>query len=311
MSGSVTNGPAPEIPHRSHVSVVLFYVGVLSASGSAVASSAAAIRAAPVGSGLPVGTGPVGAVVSDRKELHNTMAKKRRAPEPCKLCGHKRILQESHIVSEFFHKPTYEQEDGKSRKAFLLTNGLKTRKVIQKGLRDYLLCGQCEGQRNRHETPVSRVWQFPSGPVNKAVVPMDLRGKYVHVKLLLLSTIWLAAVSNKHWFSGMALDKHDENRIRDRLKEDQPGTSEDFPIVGRLLVEPKTRNVHDYVVASPVHEKIYGCDGWLCVFGGVAWFTTPHSSKLALQPGALPEVGAWPLPVWEYRSLKRLPEAFQ
>lgn len=239
------------------------------------------------------------------------MAKKDRAPEPCKLCGHTCTLRNSHIVSEFFYKPTYEQEDGKNRKAFLLTNGLETRREIQKGLRDYLLCPCCEGQRNRHETPVSRIWRFPSGPIDKAVVPMNLRGRYVDVKLLSLSTIWLAAVSTCDLFSGMTLDEDDENRIRHRLKNDQPGTSADFPVVGRLLVEPKTRYVLDYVMASPVHAKLHGCDGWLCIFGGVAWFTTPHSSRLALQPGALPEVGAWPLPVAEFSSLERLPDAFR
>src|SRR5688572_9488357 len=75
----------------------------------------------------------------------------------CKLCQRDADLRQSHIIPEFCYAQTYDQVG--SGRARMLSSDTSRTKLLQKGLRDRLLCDVCEGHLNdEYEKPFHRVW---------------------------------------------------------------------------------------------------------------------------------------------------------
>ena len=73
----------------------------------------------------------------------------------CKLCLEKKPLVESHIISEFKYTPLY---DNLHRYYTISSNpDHKKTRTSQKGLREKLLCKDCEILRSKYERYVSLV----------------------------------------------------------------------------------------------------------------------------------------------------------
>ena len=68
---------------------------------------------------------------------------KKEQVETCRLCLEEATLCNSHILSEFFYKPMYDEK----HRALKFTREPYNRKYIQKGFREYLLCEKCEAHR--------------------------------------------------------------------------------------------------------------------------------------------------------------------
>src|SRR5437870_3517058 len=66
----------------------------------------------------------------------------------CALCQQVAELCDSHIVPEFFYKPLY---DSKHRFFRISSSPEKHDTTLQKGLRERLLCQQCETRLSRYE----------------------------------------------------------------------------------------------------------------------------------------------------------------
>src|SRR4029077_12914110 len=116
----------------------------------------------------------------------------------CKLClGDAKPLRQSHIIPEFLYKDLY---DGKHRAAVLDVEGRRVG-LIQKGLRDALLCDDCEQFLNEtYEKPFCDEWR--SGRLLPARISpgetYTVSGlDYARVKLFLLSVLFRAGVSTR------------------------------------------------------------------------------------------------------------------
>jgi len=72
----------------------------------------------------------------------------------CALCGKNEPLLNSHIIPEFAFKPTY---DPKHRYHVLSTFARRPRLLEQKGLREPLLCAECETRLSQYEHYASQV----------------------------------------------------------------------------------------------------------------------------------------------------------
>src|SRR5438874_1980391 len=99
----------------------------------------------------------------------------------CALCLEAKPLQRSHIVPEFMHSGMY---DEKHRLFGLSSVPTVAVRLIQKGLREKLLCANCEQQLGRYERYASQV--FYSGNVSADRVEIGLslsRLEYSPLKL--------------------------------------------------------------------------------------------------------------------------------
>ena len=71
----------------------------------------------------------------------------------CKLCLKERELRQSHVVPEFMYQNIY---DKLPKRYYHLdidqeANGESKSKVLQKGIREYLMCDECEGKLSKWE----------------------------------------------------------------------------------------------------------------------------------------------------------------
>jgi len=137
----------------------------------------------------------------------------------CKLCGASSKLRKSHILPEFCYQRLY---DPLHRYNIVSNDPSVQIGQQQKGLRERLLCQDCESKFSRWETYSSSVLR---GSV-KGVRSGDsifLEGlNYAHLKLFLLSLIWRAGVSTQRVFQETKLGEH-EDIIRRMLLDERPG----------------------------------------------------------------------------------------
>lgn len=168
----------------------------------------------------------------------------------CKLCKNERELQGSHVIPEFMHRPLYNEKH--KTVGYLLGRGEPKPQFVQKGLREELLCAECERFLNDNfESPNVPLWRTlaeeekgPELSVQHIKLPDGdgaayVRGvNYISFKLLLLSILWRASVSGREEFSEVALGPHEET-IRQMLLSKQPGKQADYPCIIFLFLEPK------------------------------------------------------------------------
>jgi len=101
--------------------------------------------------------------------------------ETCRLCLEPRSLKKSHVIPELMYRPIYEPDDHRFRQGDLQTG--KDR-IEQKGLRERLLCSQCESLLSEFERQYSLDVVVPEEVKDEI---LQLSVDYTKVKLCLLS----------------------------------------------------------------------------------------------------------------------------
>jgi len=191
----------------------------------------------------------------------------------CRLCGKQSVLRKSHIVPEFMYKPVYSE-----RQMIGFKKGHP--RVYQKGLREYLLCGDCEAFLNdSYERPNVRTWEalvhreegggvaFAYGTTPQGTEFVDVRGvDYLSFKLLLLSILWRAGVAKGQEYDAVTLGPYEE-KIRHMLLSRDPGSSLRLPCVVTLLKRPVR------LISPPARGKYAGHTTYQFILTSVAlWF---------------------------------------
>lgn len=162
------------------------------------------------------------------------------------MCREEKPLQRSHIISEFLYKPLY---DSKHR-FFRLSTGEKPKRPIeQKGVRERLLCVNCERQLSKYEN-YARGVLFGSAP-NEILMDdsqgFEARVNYKQFKLFELSLIWRMGVSSMPDFQEVDLQDHEE-QLRKMLLLEEPGETAEY---GCILIWPKShRVIFDQLIMS-------------------------------------------------------------
>src|SRR5690606_22273539 len=103
---------------------------------------------------------------------------------------------------------------------------------LQKGVREPLLCIDCEEKFSRHEKYVAEVFS------GKREVFLSRAGglviaegiDYTKFKLFALSVLWRAGVSRNNFFRDVELGPHQE-KLRYMLLNDHPGESSEYPFI--------------------------------------------------------------------------------
>jgi hypothetical protein len=208
---------------------------------------------------------------------------------PCRLCLQDKELRDSHIIPEFLYRPGY---DEKHRMEVLDQSRLQPR-LIQKGLRQRLLCSECENiLANTYEDYFSSLWYLYGALPDVAGGPYWHLAKldYSRFKLFHLSILWRASMSTLPPFSEVSLGPSEE-RLRVMLLHQQPGTIDDFQIFGVLLLFPGSSQVFDGLITSPTAQVRDGHRLYMFTFGGCVWHyyeslgqPNPLFAQIALSP---------------------------
>jgi hypothetical protein len=140
----------------------------------------------------------------------------------CRLCLQHAELCDSHILPEFFFARVYDEKH-----RFYGLSSVKERAVrlFQKGMREKLLCRDCEGKLSVFEQHARSVlyggipitWE-DRGPY---VVIGDI--DYKKLKLFLISLLWRLDVTTLPHFRGRPLPQQHRERLRLMLAKEDPG----------------------------------------------------------------------------------------
>lgn len=204
----------------------------------------------------------------------------------CRLCGTHKPLRNSHIIPEFIYQPMY---DEKHRFFELHKRRALGAKRFQKGLRERILCDDCEHLLSRWEKYAAHVM---SGKSSVTLRPSHERVwisgiDYTQFKLFLLSILWRASVTSQEFFKLVSLGYH-ENIIKNMLLEERPGRPEEYGcilIFNRLQGEDITDTMF-----NPEPLRWMGRRFSKLYFAGACWcfycdsqFPTKHLRRLFLQ----------------------------
>lgn len=158
----------------------------------------------------------------------------------CKLCLQEKELCNSHIIPEFMYNKIYNE---KPRKFFLLKynnkdSTLSKKRPEQKGIREYLLCSECEGKLSKYEIYGEEVI-YAKGKRNKAYIfskqeTPDLQFSLFHYKglnyhrfrLFLLSILWRLIICKT--FPCPHIDEVEVDRLRKAIYNENPLEYDDF-----------------------------------------------------------------------------------
>jgi len=161
-------------------------------------------------------------------------------------------LCKSHIIPELFYKKLY---DSKHRAVGIHSEGYI--EIIQKGIRERLLCKKCEGYISKKiETPFEKQWKTVL-PKSYSYDILELSGlNYTVTKLMVLTNLWRAHCSKLEIYESVKLGPYAE-KIKKMITELNPGDESKFPMWGQLVVD-KDNKVHADIITPYTQSKLHG-----------------------------------------------------
>lgn len=182
----------------------------------------------------------------------------------CALCQQVTQLCDSHVIPEFLYRPLY---DSKHRFFRISSDPTKRDIILQKGVREPLLCKVCETRLSRYEAYFKRV--FFDGGIGRAVDDgryLRIRDiDYKRIKLLFLSILWRMGVSSLDFFREVKLGPHQE-KLRTMILQENPGNPSDY---GFLAVAPYLDGRLGNWFSAPDSERVGSNRLYRVVLGGV------------------------------------------
>jgi len=194
----------------------------------------------------------------------------------CKICKQVKELADSHIIPEFCYSTLYNQ----NHKMIGITGTApKPSQKVQKGIREPLLCLDCEKYRNQNiEQPYQCEWnraditsrKFLPGSIVNLSIDFEVFRKF-H-----LSILFLASVAKQGTWSAVSLGRHEEV-IRRFIKGEIELPTWKYPVAGVITVQ-KDGTVENRFVLSPSKSKLFGATCYGLTFCGVRWgyFVSSH-----------------------------------
>jgi hypothetical protein len=212
----------------------------------------------------------------------------------CALCKEDLELKNSHIIPEWVFTDLY---DEKHRFNVLSTLAERPRPHEQKGLREKLLCEDCEQQFSRYERYARGVVKGGEGltvarhPGRIEIADID----YTSFKLFQISVLWRAGVASHRMFSRVKLGLHEE-QLRLMLRREDPGKQTDYPcLIFGLTAQGKS--MPDFI-DQPTPVRLDGLNCYRFIFCGLVWvfFVAKHAPSLLVRQHVLSETGG--LIIW-------------
>ena len=183
----------------------------------------------------------------------------------CELCLNERELCFSHIIPEFMYLPTYDE----NHRAIMTPKGKS--KYEQKGLREYLLCSDCD------KTIIGK-WETYSSPIVKAIQDLDITQngdefivpniEYADFKLFQLSLLWRASIASIQMFEKINIGKYHEEVIRKMLLSKDPSKPDQYGCI--ILVIDNAKQLQK-TISSPVEDHIDEFTCYRFLTGRIFW----------------------------------------
>lgn len=167
--------------------------------------------------------------------------------QTCKLCQLEKKIVKSHILPEFMYQNLYDDDP---RSFYTLNVDLddiskSSNKIEQKGLREFLLCNQCEGLISKYENYAAETI-YAKNKDNKAYILdasktedgqytlYDYEGfSYKEFKLFLLSILWRILISEK--FTEIKGEEEILERLRVAILSENPLEYDDFGCLVQVI----------------------------------------------------------------------------
>ncbi len=220
----------------------------------------------------------------------------------CKLCKKKSDLKNSHIIPEFIYKCLY---DEKHRFHELSDDVNKKNKMPQKGLREKLLCIECEQHLSKYERYASLIL---NGGYSLTV---RNEGRLIHLgnieyskfKLFALSVLWRAGVSNLGFFDQVKLGAHEE-KLRLMILNNDPSTEYKYPFILSPIIHEN--EVQEALIIKPTWTRLGGHYGYRFVFGGIAWVfvVSNHMAPKVVVKASINKDNELTMLPWELTNMK-------
>lgn len=186
----------------------------------------------------------------------------------CRLCLEESELIKSHIIPEYFYKPMY---DDNHRFMQISTVPEEQTKFHQKGVREYLLCDECEQQFSKYERYASQTYYHKEAKDiqqnDKIFVAENV--EYSLMKLFQLSILWRASVSSLEIFGDVKLGPHEE-KVRQMLLLENPGKDYEYGCM-QFAVIMDNNKVADGLIMPPALFRVDGFRLCRFTFGGLIW----------------------------------------
>jgi hypothetical protein len=216
--------------------------------------------------------------------------------DTCVLCHKKKKLCLSHIIPEFFFKPLY---DEKHRFLKIPLAEEKKTQYGQKGLREKLLCKECESHLSKYEKYACEIFSGKAGTykeLSNLIKFKDL--DYKKFKLFQMSLLFRASVSSLEFFEKIDIGPHEET-IREMLINENPGKKCDYPAV-ILVPLMKNKPIPKDFISPPVEiSKFEGHRRYRFILGGYFWvyMVSSHTQMFNFREFFLDESGELLMPV--------------
>ena len=230
----------------------------------------------------------------------------------CRLCLKPTKLCNSHIIPEFCYGLLY---DPKHRYHSMTDVDAGKVEFEQKGIRERLLCPDCEQKLSIWENYASKFFKttLPQ-PLNDELKSIRVQGvDYRRFKLFLLSVLWRASVSSHPFFEHVELGPHEE-RIRAMLANEDPGRPEDYGCV-IFSLQFRGKNLRDFFV-EPMPARVDNHKCYRFVFAGFVfvYFVSSHAMRLGMRACFLQLKGSLVVlqsELWDFAYLRELWERFR
>lgn len=195
---------------------------------------------------------------------------------PCALCQQERPLRQSHIIPEFLYEALY---DEKHRMHMLSVIPEKGNSLKQKGLKQPLLCDECEQKIS--------VWEGYATKVLKGGTSLTFRTEgnlafvsgldYGKFRLFQLSILWRAGVSSLQFFENVLLGPHEE-QIRRLLLAADAGHQNHYCCL--MFGMKYDTGVLEQLIMQPARLRLDGQIAYRFTFGGFMWVFLVSSQDL-------------------------------
>lgn len=220
----------------------------------------------------------------------------------CRLCHGLKPLRDSHIIPEFLYSSMY---DEKHRFHTLSSDQAQKNRLFQKGVREKLLCDDCEQKFSKWEGYASLVLS------GGTAIVAEQEGRLWHLseidyrpfRLFQLSVLWRASISTVDFFANVSLGDHEEN-IRRLLISSDPGLPWQYGCIMCGLIADNA--ILADLMIQPDRFKLHGHTAYRFVFGGFMWifFASNHTPPTPIQSAFLSQDGKVTILVRNIESVK-------
>jgi len=189
---------------------------------------------------------------------------------------------------------------------------MKKNNMHQKGIREALLCFECEQHLSKYERYASLVLNGGYSLTVRNEGRMVHLGniEYLKFKLFALSILWRAGVSNLDVFGQVKLGPHEE-KLRIMILNDEPGTEHQYPFILSPIIHEN--EVQEALIVAPTWTRLEKHYAYRFVFGGIAWvfLVSGHKAPNFVINASINRKGELTMLPWELSNMKFITDMAQ